>query len=296
MNALKNVNVLKSSNENVKKFVFKGESKIAESVLYKYPSYKERTVMCISTQSGCAMGCTFCGASSGLIGNMTSEEITYQVKEMLKHVDCDSFDIANWQIMFMSMGEPMHNYAELKKSILVFNAIYPNAKLLISTAAPESPYWDDLERLSQQVLSIGLQFSVHESRDNERDLLIPNKKKLSLKKIGEVGRKWHRTTNRRPFFNYCVHEKNNKDENVFELMENFPPNIFESTISVICEKDETMAQSIERQAELARNFSNKMLEAGYSTRVFNPAGQDDIGGGCGQLWQVQKFLKQKASA
>jgi 23S rRNA (adenine2503-C2)-methyltransferase len=36
---------------------------------------------------------------------------------------------------------------------------------------------------------------------------------------------------------------------------------------------------------------DKMLNAGYSTRMFDPAGQDDIGGGCGQLWYVQDWMK-----
>lgn len=39
------------------------------------------------------------------------------------------------------------------------------------------------------------------------------------------------------------------------------------------------------------DFSQKMLDFGFSVRVFNPAGQDDIGGGCGQLWFVQKWMK-----
>ena len=40
---------------------------------------------------------------------------------------------------------------------------------------------------------------------------------------------------------------------------------------------------------------NRFLEAGYNTRVFDPAGQDDIGGGCGQLWYVQKHLKEMSN-
>lgn len=49
-----------SSNKNVTKFIFIKDDAIAESVLYKYPTYKERTVICCSTQSGCKIGCRFC--------------------------------------------------------------------------------------------------------------------------------------------------------------------------------------------------------------------------------------------
>lgn len=49
-----------SANENVWKYVFEKDSAVAEAVLYRYPSFSERTVICCSTQSGCPVGCRFC--------------------------------------------------------------------------------------------------------------------------------------------------------------------------------------------------------------------------------------------
>lgn len=71
----------------------------------------------------------------------------------------------------------------------------------------------------------------------------------------------------------------------------FDPTVWQATLSVICERDEHVAAANERQRQLAQDFSSKMLEKGYNVRVFNPAGQDDIGGGCGQLWFVQDWMK-----
>ena len=51
-----------SSDENVSKYVFDFGNAVAEAVLYKYPTYEDRTVICCSTQSGCPVGCRFCGA------------------------------------------------------------------------------------------------------------------------------------------------------------------------------------------------------------------------------------------
>ena len=56
----KDIKEIKSSDENVIKFVFTKDDAVAESVLYKYPTYEDRTVICCSTQSGCAVGCRFC--------------------------------------------------------------------------------------------------------------------------------------------------------------------------------------------------------------------------------------------
>ena len=89
--------------------------------------------------------------------------------------------------------------------------------------------------------------------------------------------------------------KNSSQENVKELLKAFNPLVWECTLSVICEKDSTMQNAINDKLNLIKSFSKKMADAGYSLRVFNPAGQDDIGGGCGQLWYFQEWLKKRKS-
>ncbi len=116
---------------------------------------------------------------------------------------------------------------------------------------------------------------------------------MSLQGIANLGEQWSIGTGRRPFFNYCVHERNSLEKNVQELLEHFEPQIWECTLSVICNADETIHESKVRQLDLIQSFSEKMLNVGYSLRIFDPAGQDDIGGGCGQLWATQKWLKDK---
>ena len=46
-----------------------------------------------------------------------------------------------------------------------------------------------------------------------------------------------------------------------------------------------------RNHEIIDKVTNTFMEDGYNVRVFDPAGQDDIGGGCGQLWYVQEWMK-----
>ena len=53
--------------QNVAKFVFTRDDAVAEAVLYRYPTYEDRTVICCSTQSGCPMGCRFCGAGDHFV-------------------------------------------------------------------------------------------------------------------------------------------------------------------------------------------------------------------------------------
>ncbi len=286
---------IKSSDENVKKFVFTKKDAVAEAVLYKYPTYLERTVICCSTQSGCAVGCRFCGAGDHFVRSLTCDEIVNQPQTLLERTGVNVADIKRLQIMFMSMGEPLNNWKELKPALIRLYEMYPNAKLLISTSAPKRySAFADLIELSKVIPTIGLQFSVHESSDEERKKLIPSPTML-LEEIANIGNEWGRKTERQPFFNYCVHPRNNTDDDVKRLVKHFHPQLWQATLSVICERDEHVAAANERQRTLASDFSEKLLKQGYSVRVFNPAGQDDIGGGCGQLWFVQDWMKNNPS-
>lgn len=282
--------IFRSSDTNVSKFVFEGDDIAVEAVLYRYNSYADRTVICCSTQCGCPVGCSFCGTGRMFVRNLTAEEIIEQVDTVLSTIDCDTADIKKFQIMFMSMGEPFLNYKNMDAAIRNLHVKYPNAQLLVSTSAPETMkrHFDEFIALSKEIDKVGLQFSVHESTDENRRKLVRNHT-MSIKDFSSLGEKWALEVGRRPYFNYCVHTGNSSIEDADRLKENFNPDVWECTLSVICEKDKTMKAAIDEQLDIIDGFSKKLLERGFSLRVFNPAGQDDIGGGCGQLWFFQEW-------
>lgn len=276
--------------QNVIKFVFKNGTAVAESVLYRYPTYDKRTVICCSTQSGCPVGCRFCGAGDYFVRNLTTDEIVAQVDYCIEPTGMTADKIDRLQVMFMSMGEPLLNLAALVPALHRLYAAYPNAALLISTSAPKVDY-GPIYTVSCKIPTIGLQFSIHESTDEARDKLIPFKSKLSLAQIASVGHAWNYWTDRKPFFNYCAHDNNSTDADADRLQYLFPPSIWEATISVVCERSEGLPATNDHQRNLAIDFSNKLLARGFNVRVFDPAGQDTIGGGCGQLWFVQQWMQ-----
>lgn len=285
------IRIIDSSDTNVSKFIFEKDDAVAEAVLYKYPTFEDRTVICCSTQSGCPIGCRFCGAGDHFVRSFTYEEIVSQVDIMLSERKIDASKIKRFSIMTMSMGEPLLNIKNLAPALEILNSKYPNALLLISTSAPNAiAAFDQLTDLSKRISKIGLQFSVHESTDEARNKLIPFRNKLDLSMIATMGNRWGEATGRRPYFNYCVHDKNNTNEDVSRLKALFDPGKWEATLSVICERDESIAASNKRQRKLVEDFMQKMVDTDYSVRMFDPAGQDDVGGGCGQLWFVQDWM------
>lgn len=282
-----------STDTSVSKFVFEREDAVAEAVLYRHPTYEQRTVVCCSTQSGCPMGCKFCGSGNRFVRSLTSDEIIEQVTSVFAQAGIDHTRVERMQLMFMSMGEPMLNMRSLGTAIRMLNSMYPNAELLVSTSAPRVDYRPFIA-LSAAIDKIGLQFSVHETTDEARNRLIPFKDKLTLAEIALTGDAWSIATGRSPFFNYCVHEGNASDDDADRLRAIFDPSIWEVTLSVICERDEGVSAASARQLPLLTSFRKMLGDRGYNVRIFDPAGQDDIGGGCGQLWYVQRWMKEHA--
>lgn len=282
--------IIDSIEGNVKKYVFTGDTGVAEAVLYRYPDYHTRTVICCSTMSGCPVGCRFCGAGDHFVRSFTAEEIVAQVDRCITDTGVDPANMGRLQIMFMSMGEPLLNKSGMISALQALYGKYPNAALLISTIGPDIDY-DWVHSISQQIPTIGLQFSVHQSTDERRNSLIPFKRKLTIHQIADIGTEWARVTGRKPFFNYCAGDDNSRDEDAENLLSQFNPVVWNATVSVICERNEGMPAKNQHQIDLASNFASKLVQRGFDVRVFDPAGQDDIGGGCGQLWFVQQWMR-----
>jgi len=287
--------VFESSEKNVWKYVFTKKDMVAEAVLYKYEDFYKRTVICCSTMSGCPVGCKFCGTGNKFIRNLTTDEIVEQIHTILKDKGIEDVGTKGErvQFMFMSMGEPLLNWDSVEKAIKVLNHEYPKAELLISTIAPEEhEAIGRMIQLSKEVDKVGLQFSIHKSDDESRTKLIPYKKKLSLNEIRDIGIIWWKETGRHPYLNYCIDGTNNTEQDIEKLQRLFSPVVFNFTFSVVCSPNENMKEAGFKNLEAIRKFESAFMKVGYNTRVFNPAGQDDIGGGCGQLWYVQEWYKK----
>lgn len=285
------IKTVKDDAQNVTKFVYTNKSAVAESVLYRYPTYAERTVICCSTQSGCPVGCRFCGAGDYFVRSLSAYEIVSQVDHCIGQTGINASEMDRLQIMFMSMGEPLLNLKGLVPALRKLYQNYPNAALLISTSAPRVDY-TIVNDISREIPTIGLQFSIHESTDEARDKLIPFKNKLQLVDIADKGMEWYRLTGRKPFFNYCAHDGNETDADADRIRDLFIPQLWNATISVVCERSEGLPATNQHQRDLAISFANRLTARGYDTRVFDPAGQDTIGGGCGQLFGTQRWMKE----
>jgi len=233
----KRTKVFADQRGHVLKLVFERKDAVAETVVYRYPDYTDRTVICCSVQSGCPVGCTFCGTGRRFVRNLSAYEIVDQVTTAMNQiVQTKSRDIKKLQIMFMSMGEPLLNWVNVRTAVRQLHTWYPQAELLLSTIAPRTGMdtYMQLLALSKRIRQVGLQVSVHAATDADRDKVVPYSRKLTLQEISEFGETWHRATRRHPVFNYCIPGTGEPRKAADRLARIFSPETWHATLSVIC--------------------------------------------------------------
>lgn len=173
------------SKDTTLKYLFRlDDSALIESVLIPaspalYGDASDRRTICISTQVGCAYGCKFC--ASGLDGwsrNLQPGEIVDQV---LRVEELSGEKINN--IVFMGMGEPMANFANLMKAITIINAPWGVGlgarHITISTSglAPQ------IKLLADQPLQVRLAISLHGATNEVRQQIMPVNRKYPLEEL-----------------------------------------------------------------------------------------------------------------
>lgn len=149
--------------------------------------------LCVSSQVGCAMGCTFCEtAQMGLIRSLTAAEIVrqwYAAHHILTH------DIKN--IVFMGMGEPLDNYDEVIQSIRVLTDHAGPSIAMGSITVSTVGRIDGLLRLREQVKqtgwkSLNLAVSINAPNDAIRDAIMPINRSMPLDELVPILETWPR--------------------------------------------------------------------------------------------------------
>ncbi len=201
------------SADTTRKFLVKlRDDQLVETVLIPasvglYGDRSERHTLCVSTQVGCAYGCKFC--ASGLDGfrrNLTSDEI---VGEMILAEREGGQKINN--LVFMGMGEPLANYANLLRAIRILNAPWGLGlgarKITISTSglAPQ------IRQLANEDLQVRLAISLHGARDEVRDRIMPVNRKYPLAELVAACEEYQNIRGRLITFEYILLDGVNND-------------------------------------------------------------------------------------
>jgi 23S rRNA (adenine2503-C2)-methyltransferase len=157
---------------------------------------------CVSTQVGCAMGCAFClTATMGLLRNLTPGEIVGQVRVLAGALDLCA---ARFNIVFMGMGEPLHNYDATMAAVRILAddhgfAVHPR-RITVSTVGIVPA----IERLAAEDVMPRLAVSLHAPTDEQRAALVPVNRKYPIADIIEACRRFPPARRGRITFEYVL--------------------------------------------------------------------------------------------
>ncbi len=261
------------------KYLFRlHDGEFVESVLMKY---KYGYSLCVSSQVGCRMGCTFCASTlMGAVRSLSASEILSQIFAVQKDMQ-----IRVSHVVMMGMGEPLDNYDNTLRFLKLathpkgLNLSMRNISLSTCGIVP------NIYRLMEEKLQFTLSVSLHAPNDEIRTSMMPVNKKWNVDTLLKACRDYTNATSRRISFEYSmVKGTNDSDACAYELAEKLKGMLCHVNLIPVNAVDETGC--IGSTPERVRKFAAILENHGITATVRRTLGAD-IDAACGQLRRKQ---------
>ena len=259
------------------------------------PDVGRAGALCVSSQVGCTLTCTFCHTGTQkLVRNLTSAEIVNQVmavKDDLEEWPSGGDERKLSNIVFMGMGEPLYNLDNVSRAIDVISdgdgISLSRRRITVST----SGVVPEIERLGQETQAM-LAISLHATNDGLRDELVPINRKYPIAELIEACRTYPGASNaKRITFEYVmlkgVNDSDAEARALVKLLKGLP-----AKINLIPFNPWPGAPYECSSWERIEAFAEIVSRAGYASPIRTPRGRD-ISAACGQLKSAS--VKKRAS-
>ena len=272
------------------------DGKLIESVLMLYPPIGEssaRATVCVSTQAGCAFGCTFCATGQmGFDRHLTAGEIVAQVLFFARELRDAPWSAKGLpgstpidhitNIVLMGMGEPLHNYDNVLQALRILNNLdgfnLGARHMTVSTVGLVPA----IRKLSQEPLQVNLAISLHAPTDELRGQTMPINKKYPLEELLAACKDYISATGRQVTFEYVLLAGVNDTAEYAHLLSELLVPLKQFAHVNCIPVNATSADYKSPSGESIRAFRNILFEHGVSNSVRAERG-DDIAAACGQL-------------
>lgn len=273
------------SKDGTIKFLFKTkDGDLIESVLMQMESIqidgsvKHSISACISSQVGCAVGCSFCATGTlGFKKNLSAGEIIEQVLFMQ---NLSGERIAN--IVYMGQGEPLNNYDQVLESVNKLRDLVGIGirHITIST----SGVVPKIDKLAEEGLQITLALSLHDPLDDDRDYLVPINQKWPVFELLDSLNNYAKTTKRRVTIEYVMLDGVNDSDKKAEALGKLVSKIH-CNINLIPYNQTDVNDPYKRSTkERIKSFVNVLKKASSNkTITVRKERGHDISAACGQL-------------
>ncbi len=232
-----------------------------------------RDGLCVSTQVGCAVGCVFCMTGrQGLLRQVSSAEIVAQVAVARRRRPVR-------KVVFMGMGEPAHNLDNVLEAIDLLGTAgnIGHKSLVFSTVGDPRVF----ERLPQERVKPALALSLHTTRADVREQLLPHAPRLEPQWLVEQGERYARATGYPIQYQWTLIEGVNDSQEELDGIVRLLRGSYAAMNMIPFNSVEGLSwrrPSCERAAAIARYLHQR----GVLTKLRQSAGQD-VDAGCGQL-------------
>jgi 23S rRNA (adenine2503-C2)-methyltransferase len=272
------------------------DGKLIEAVLMLYPPLgesSERATVCVSSQAGCAYGCTFCATGQmGFDRHLSAGEIVAQVLYFARELRAVPWaarglpgskpidHITN--IVLMGMGEPLHNYENVLQALHTLNhpaGFCLGARHMTVSTVGLVPA---IRKLSQEPLQINLAISLHAPTDELRSTTMPINRKYPLPELLAACQDYIAATRRQVTFEYVLLAGVNDTPAHAHLLGDLLAPLHQFAHVNCIPVNATSAAYRPPDGEAIRAFRTVLQEHGVSNTVRAERG-DDIAAACGQL-------------
>ncbi len=268
--------ISRSSDGTVKHLWRMGDGELVESVLI--PT-SDRLTLCISSQAGCAMGCTFCATGWGGFGRqLTAGEITAQFRNSRRWAEENDYGPIN-NVVFMGMGEPLANRKAVHPTLTILNQGFGlGARRITVSTVGVVP---GIRELAARPEQFGLALSLHSPDAELRSELIPLEKRHPLPELIDAIEEFVQAGGRRVTFEYTMIRGINDAESLAPALAALARRVhaFVNLIPFNPIPYQDWKPSVPARVEY---FRRTLDEAGVSVAVREPRGRD-IDAACGQL-------------
>ena len=269
------------------------DGRLIETVLMLYPASGEsraRATVCVSTQAGCAYGCTFCATGQmGFDRHLNSGEIVAQVLYFARELRAQPWQAPDGEtidrvsnLVFMGMGEPFHNYDNTLRAVRILNmpeGLNIGARHMTISTVGLVP---GILRLAEEPLQVNLAISLHAPNDEMRLKTMPVTRKYPIAQVLDACREYVARTDRQVTFEYVLLAGvNDAPEHARELATLLSPLHHLCHVNLI-PVNKTAASYAVPSGEAIRAFRETLRAGGVSNSVRAERG-DDIAAACGQL-------------
>ena len=244
---------------------------------------KKRRTLCLSSQIGCALGCTFCETGKlGIKRDLTVDEIVIQILLANQYLAKKGDEKRITNLVFMGMGEALSNFDNFKKSIDIIMAKecfgIGGRKITVSTAGVVP----NIKKMIDADMTIELAISLNASSDVERSSVMPINNRYPIAELLKGAKNYADHRGRPVTFEYVlIANKNDSDEAAERLVKLFRGG-YPCKINVIPLNDCTTDGLSKPSEERIDRFSKIIHNAGITVTV-RRSGGSDIDGACGQL-------------